>query len=228
MHQAGEELLDALRARLGWRPIVTSFEAALAPWLWRALRPLIGNRVVSWGRHWYVGDPGRLLDAPWVVAMVAHEGTHALVHPLRFYPLYFLQQLLLLVAYIAALVATARGLLPAWVPFGVLGLLAWPWPAPSRATFEAEAYAVQVTAMRCFGMTRAAGIDQATAALAHPGYWMTPWPFKRALCRVYRAMVLRAMWDPRARLSGWRRDVQQVAQAWGYPGTDPGLEATHA
>lgn len=216
MHQAGEELLDALRARLGWRPLVTSFEAALWPWAWRLLRPFIGDRVVALRRTWYVGDPGRLLDAPWTLAMVAHEGTHALAaHRRPFYALYFLQQILLLVAAAVAVLAAARGLLPAWAPLLTLLALAYPWPAPARAMLEAEAYAVQVTVLRAFGVTRESAIKQATQALAHPAYWMTPWPWQRVLARVYHAMVLHALWDPHARLSGWSRDVKRVAYAWG-------------
>lgn len=222
MHQAGEELLDALRARLGWRPLVTSFEAALWPWLWRALRPFIADRVMALGRTWYVGDPGRLLDAPWALAMVAHEGTHALAASRRpFYTLYFLQQILLLVAVVAAVVAAARGLLPFWAPLLTLGAFAYPWPAPARAMLEAEAYAVQIGVLRCYGVERNVAIEQATKALSHPAYWMTPWPWRPALERVYHAMVLRALWDPRARLAGWSRDVQTVATAWGYTNEGP-------
>lgn len=217
MHQAGEELLDALRERLGWRPLVTSFEAALWPWLWRAVRPLIGDRVISLRRTWYVGDPSRLLDAPWVLAMVAHEGTHALAARRQpFYAAYFLPQILLACTVALAILAAVRGLLPAWAPWLTLVACAYPWPAPARAMLEAEAYAVQIGVMRCFRVERNAAIAMATQALAHPAYWMTPWPWRRALLRVYHAMVLHALWDPRARLTGWSRDVQAVATAWSY------------
>jgi hypothetical protein len=224
MHQAGEELLDALRARLGWRPSVTSFEATLWPWVWSCLRPFLGQRVMAVGRTWYVGDPTRLLDAAWAVTMVAHEGTHALAAKrLPFYTLYFLQQILFLLAFGVVGAFALRGLLPWWVPTCALVAFAIPWPAPNRAVLEAEAYAVQIVAARFFGVARGVAIEDATRALAHRSYWMTPWPWTRPLTRLYHAMVLRALWDPRARLAGWTRDVQEVAQAWGYvpvEGTD--------
>lgn len=217
MHQAGEELLDALRERLGWRPMVTSFEAALWPWAWRCLRPLLCERVVSIGRKWYVGDPNRLLDSAWVVTMVAHEGTHALAAKrLPFYTMYFLQQIMFLLAFSFVGAAALRGLLPGWVPAIACLFLVFPWPAPNRAVLEAEAYAVQINAMRFFGVARGVAIEHATHALGNRAYWMTPWPLKRPLSRLYHSMVLRALWDPRARLAGWTRDVQRVAQDWSH------------
>lgn len=217
MHQAGEELLDALRARLGWRPEVTSFEAALWPWVWRCLRPLLCKRVVSVGRHWYVGDPSLLLESAWVLSMVAHEGTHALAaQRLPFYTVYFLQQILFLLAFSFVGAAALRGLLPLWVPaISALSLIV-PWPAPNRAVLEAEAYAVQISSMRFFGVARGVAIEHATQALGNRAYWMTPWPLKRPLSRLYHSMVLRALWDPRARHMGWVHDVQEISRAWGY------------
>lgn len=217
MHQAGEELLDALRVRLGWRPLVTSFEAALPRWAWRLLRPVLATRVIALGRVWYVGSPTRLLEAAVCLPLIAHEGVHALARrSLMFYPLYFLQQVLVLLVVGTVAVASARGMLSAWVPVVVAGALAIPWPAPHRAWFEADAYAASVHGARYFGADRAEAIDKAVTSMAHWSYWMTPWPLQTALRRAYRGMVLRALWDPRGLLTGWTHDIHQVATAWGH------------
>lgn len=215
LHRAGEELLDALERRLGWRPAIVAYEGA-APWYWRALQRVLGRRCVVLGRTLYVFDAFVLRNALYAATLLAHEGAHWIIgRTLPFYLVYFLQQLIFLGVTGAVAALNALGFGHGWEWALTLLFVAVPWPAPNRAEVEAEAYAMGIVAQRFFGVPRQDAVEQAAQAMAHTAYWMTPWPFHQLLLRAYQVMVLRALATPRPALIGWQHDVQDIAKVWG-------------